>query len=363
MTAGALASRRMYLGAFGSATGAPAAAAAAGAPLEAAGAAPATVTAPFMPASAWPGIEHRNVRPAAGTVTMPVAVWPASAATLVPSEKVRSWAVEPVLWKVTLNMPAAGTVTADGLKPRSNASIEIWSVAAAGAGAAALGALVAGTAAADPAGAGGGNVQCADVAVAHPAREMPRMTIRKAEGRTWRIAGTSKPILNWCEFTLASASLSMGRMAPSIEGIHAPNHRAGAGQGQSGQPLPTLPVAEATGPRDRSNLSFDRLTAVALARNDFSSAADPGRAQQEDPDVARSSRTESDLHRLRSHPHLPGGGFPGGDRRSPPASPGDALAREGDRRGRVAGRASWRRSRSSCGTGPTTTTSGGSRRG
>ena len=52
MTAGALASRRMYLGAFGSATGAPAAAAAAGAPLEAAGAAPATVTAPFMPASA-----------------------------------------------------------------------------------------------------------------------------------------------------------------------------------------------------------------------------------------------------------------------------------------------------------------------
>ena len=164
---------------------------------------------------------------------MPVAVWPASAASLVPSAKVRSWAVEPVLWKVTLNIPAAGTVTADGLKPRSNASIEIWSVAAAGAGAAALGALVAGTAAADAAGAGGGKVQCADVAVAHPAREIARMTTRKAEDWTWRIAGTSKPILNWCEFTCASTSLSIGRMAPSIEGIQVPNLGLG-GQGQSG---------------------------------------------------------------------------------------------------------------------------------
>ena len=34
-----------------------------GAPWTAAGAAPATVTAPFMPASAWPGIEHRKVEP------------------------------------------------------------------------------------------------------------------------------------------------------------------------------------------------------------------------------------------------------------------------------------------------------------
>src|SRR6478735_7702812 len=100
-------------------------------------------------------------------------------------------------------MPAAGTVTAEGLKPRSNASIVIWSVAAAGAGAAALGELVAGTVAPDAAGPGGGKVQCADVAVAHPAREIARITTRKAVDRTWRIAGTSKPILMWCEFSRA----------------------------------------------------------------------------------------------------------------------------------------------------------------
>ena len=41
----------------------------------AAGAAPSpsTVIAPFMPAAAWPGIEHRNDSPAAGTSTAPVA--------------------------------------------------------------------------------------------------------------------------------------------------------------------------------------------------------------------------------------------------------------------------------------------------
>ena len=44
-----------------------------GAPGAAAGAAPATMTSPFMPASAWPGIEHRKASPAAGTVTVPVA--------------------------------------------------------------------------------------------------------------------------------------------------------------------------------------------------------------------------------------------------------------------------------------------------
>ena len=54
-----------------------------------------------MPASAWPGIEHRKLMPPAGTVTLPLTVAPGSALTLVPSAKVRSWSVEPVLWKVT----------------------------------------------------------------------------------------------------------------------------------------------------------------------------------------------------------------------------------------------------------------------
>ena len=63
--------------------------------------APATVIDPFIPASAWPGMEHRKVIPPAGTVTLPLTVAPASAAIFVPSAKVRSWSVEPVLWKVT----------------------------------------------------------------------------------------------------------------------------------------------------------------------------------------------------------------------------------------------------------------------
>src|SRR6476659_4148436 len=126
MTLGATGSKSVYLGALGSATGAPAGAAATGA-LEAAGAAPVTVTAPVMPAAAWPGMEHRNVRPPAGTVTMPLAVWPPSAAILVPSEKVTSCAVDPVFLNVTSYMPGAATVMAAGLKPRSNASISIAS--------------------------------------------------------------------------------------------------------------------------------------------------------------------------------------------------------------------------------------------
>jgi len=35
---------------------------------------PATVTVPVMPAAAWPGMEHWNEMPAAGTVTVPVTV-------------------------------------------------------------------------------------------------------------------------------------------------------------------------------------------------------------------------------------------------------------------------------------------------
>ena len=62
---GAVASKRVYLGAFGSATGALASPATG--PGVAAGAAPATMTSPFIPASAWPGIEHTKASPAAGT--------------------------------------------------------------------------------------------------------------------------------------------------------------------------------------------------------------------------------------------------------------------------------------------------------
>ncbi len=69
-----MASKRVYVGAFGSATGALAVPPATG-PGEAAGAAPATMTSPFIPASAWPGIEHRKASPAAGIVTVPVALF------------------------------------------------------------------------------------------------------------------------------------------------------------------------------------------------------------------------------------------------------------------------------------------------
>ena len=64
-------------------------------------------------------MEHRNDRPAAGTSTSLVADAPASAAIFVPSGNVTSWAVEPVLSKLTSYRPAAGTVSDAGLKPRS----------------------------------------------------------------------------------------------------------------------------------------------------------------------------------------------------------------------------------------------------
>ena len=96
----------------------------------AAGAAPATMTSPFIPASAWPGIEHRKASPAAGTVTVPVALFPPSALIFVPSAKVTSWRVEPVFLNSTSYVPAAGTVGIAGVKPRSNASIEIFSACA-----------------------------------------------------------------------------------------------------------------------------------------------------------------------------------------------------------------------------------------
>ena len=88
------------------------------------------MTSPFIPASAWPGIEHTKASPAAGTVTVPVALFPPSALSFVPSAKVTSWRVEPVFLNSTSYVPAAGTVGIDGVKPRSNASIEIFSACA-----------------------------------------------------------------------------------------------------------------------------------------------------------------------------------------------------------------------------------------
>ena len=100
----------------------------AGAPLavaacRAAAASPSTVIAPSMPAAAWPGIEHRNDSPAAGTSTAPVASCPASATIVVPSAKVMSCGTLPVLSKATSYRPAAGTVSDPGVKPRSKALI------------------------------------------------------------------------------------------------------------------------------------------------------------------------------------------------------------------------------------------------
>jgi hypothetical protein len=58
-------------------------------------------------------------------VTVPVAVWPASATILVPSAKVTSCAIAPVLWKLTVYTPAAATGTVFGSKPRSKALISM----------------------------------------------------------------------------------------------------------------------------------------------------------------------------------------------------------------------------------------------
>ena len=97
-------------------------------------AAPATDTVPVMPAGPWPGMLHRNAIPAAGTATSPVTVAPGSAASFVPSSNVTSCGTSPVLWNVTGYVPAAGTVSAEGVKPRSKASMAMASTAA-GAGA------------------------------------------------------------------------------------------------------------------------------------------------------------------------------------------------------------------------------------
>ena len=127
ITLGAVASNRVYFGALGSATGLPASAVGCMLADGLEAIVPATVMDPVMPAAAWPGTEHRNVIPPAGTVTMPLAVTPASATIFVPSAKVRSWSVEPVLWNVTSYAPAVPTEIVEGLNPRSNASMVILS--------------------------------------------------------------------------------------------------------------------------------------------------------------------------------------------------------------------------------------------
>ena len=131
-----------------------------------------------------------KARPAAGTVTMPVAVWPPSAVSLVPSENVMSCTVEPVLWNVTSYMPGAATVIAAGLKPRSKASIAIASAAI---GAIDAGGVVAATGAATGAAdvpGPGPNVQVGAVALAHPLRAMAMTATKASLGRWVRMTGT-----------------------------------------------------------------------------------------------------------------------------------------------------------------------------
>ena len=88
-----------------SATGAPGALAlvglASGACIAATAASPPTVISPFMPASPCPGIEQMNASPPSGTVTVPVAVSPPAAESVVPSANVTSWSIAPVLLNVT----------------------------------------------------------------------------------------------------------------------------------------------------------------------------------------------------------------------------------------------------------------------
>src|ERR1700690_890921 len=78
---------------------------------------------PVMPAWAWPGMSHRNVMPAAGTVIEPVTVLPGSAVILVPSANVRLCCNAPSLTNVTEKVPAEATDRAFGRKPRSKAWI------------------------------------------------------------------------------------------------------------------------------------------------------------------------------------------------------------------------------------------------
>ncbi len=64
-------------------------------------ASPLTEMVPVMPASAWPGMEHRNARPLAGTSTTADAVSPAWASIFWPSGNVMSWMIVPVLTSLT----------------------------------------------------------------------------------------------------------------------------------------------------------------------------------------------------------------------------------------------------------------------
>src|SRR3972149_5032566 len=71
---------------------------------------------PFMPASAWPGMEQMNVTPASGTPTVMVLVSPGLASTVVPSANVMSCGIAPVLASLTSYLPAFGTDRSPGLE-------------------------------------------------------------------------------------------------------------------------------------------------------------------------------------------------------------------------------------------------------
>ena len=133
-------SNSVYLGAFGSATGATRPPAPRQARRWRRPAPPrATMTCALHPASAWPGIEHMNARPAAGTVTLPVAVCAGLGGEL---RAVREGDVVEGRAGVVERRPvrARGRDRARrGVNPRSNASMLMAScVASSGAAAAAL---------------------------------------------------------------------------------------------------------------------------------------------------------------------------------------------------------------------------------
>ena len=98
-SAGAFGSWTTYFGAFGSAW---TSVVGAGPPwLSPPAASPFTEIVAFMPASACPGMEQMNESPSAGTVTTADAVSPALAWMVVPSGKVMSWRMVPVLTSLT----------------------------------------------------------------------------------------------------------------------------------------------------------------------------------------------------------------------------------------------------------------------
>jgi hypothetical protein len=82
-----------------------------------------TLMVPFMPASAWPGTEQWKAMPPAGMSTTPVLVSPPWATIFVPSSKVTSCTMAPLLVSLTSYRPAWATEMLPCGKSTSTASI------------------------------------------------------------------------------------------------------------------------------------------------------------------------------------------------------------------------------------------------